>query len=202
VIELKEVDGSAAASKITVGQIGKTPSPHNAAYAYDLIGTKESALDQRRDVDVEVDGGRAMDLGQQHLGLYSLLQFSQYYLIFDYVEVQPKTHNTWAPSKGVGICDGTNSSLHNKQNPDTTPSLSVFDENIDDEDVGNEELDELFGGSSDDWMSEEFEQIPDDDEDDNESETTSTTKKSEKTSKRIKQYTTLPAWLSQDYADT
>ena len=52
-----------------------------------------------------------------------------------------------------------------------------------------------------DWMSEEFEQIPDDDEDD-ESQTASTTKKSENPSKQIRTYTALPAWLSQDYADT
>jgi len=59
----------------------------------------------------------------------------------------------------------------------------------------------LFGGSTDDWMSEEFEQIPDDDEDD-ESQTASTTEKSETPSKQIRTYTALPAWLSQDYADT
>lgn len=73
------VETSAGTSKTMVGQ---KPSPHDTAHTYDLIGAKESALDQRKDVDVEVDGVGATNLGQQCLGLHSLIQFLQHYLMY------------------------------------------------------------------------------------------------------------------------
>jgi len=75
-----ETSAGLGTSKTMVGQ---KPSPHDAAHTYDLIGAEESALDQRKDVDVEVDGVGATNLGQQlRLGLHSLIQFLQHYLMY------------------------------------------------------------------------------------------------------------------------
>jgi hypothetical protein len=91
VIELEEVDGPMTGiPKTGVSLIGEKLSVH----AYDLIGTKESVLDQRKDIDIEVDstGASQLESGKQHLGLHRLIQFSHHYLIIYFILKHRQRH--------------------------------------------------------------------------------------------------------------
>jgi len=42
-----------------------------------------------------------------------------------YFEAQPKTRHIWAPSKGVGICDGMNFTVHSKLKLTSVLTVSI-----------------------------------------------------------------------------